>query len=153
MNAQYVTGDIISLNDHGHGGALSFSRVCPRVALSADQPVLRPAPRSESEMVSRPVFSYLNSSRHLAVSRATRQSAQGNQCPLGGRSWRLARPSWIPAPRTWPELGDLTWLSRRLGTSGKTWLSMLPSVGRERWVLSSGALRVLPRAALLPVTL
>ena len=36
---------------------------------------------------------------------------------------------------------------------GKKWLSTLPGVGRERWILSAGALRVLPRAALLPVTL
>ena len=61
-------------------------------------------------------------------------------------------PSQLQHARGRP-LGDLTWLSRRLGTSGKIWLSTLPSVGREGRSLSSGALRVLPRAALLPVTL
>src|ERR1017187_8562006 len=57
-----------------------------------------------------------------------------------------AGPSQLQHARGRP-LGDLTWLARRLGTSGRIWLSTLPRMGRDTGSLSSGALRVLPRAA------
>jgi hypothetical protein len=67
-----------------------------------------------------------------------------------------------PAPEcTWSPIPDLTLLGhiprdmrlRHLETSGRIRLSTLPRIGSMLPNLSSGGLRVLPRAAPLPVTL
>src|ERR1017187_1173309 len=69
----------------------------------------------------------------------------------GCGSCEPGRSEPVPA-RMWPPTRRFDMAIATPRNFGKIWLSTLARTGREGRSLSSGALRVLPRAALLPVS-